>query len=1295
MTFLERKDQAVVPATAILCQITPRGGETLYWATDPCTHGALTYEARLSQEQDNSWRFSADLTAESAASIQVLAANADGMVSELRRTGALKGAQVKIFAAVLSGQAVEDAQALFTGIVDNALESDSRFAKIVALSRLSAVRSSFPPMRIQKQCAWAFPKNEAEREAALSSGEDGRYAPLFRCGYSAGLPGGFGNLDGGQPFTSCDFTRVSCESRGMFDKDAAAQVTRRFSGIEFVPPAIQVRGHGESSGRLSSLVSIDTRYNDVVPAVYGMGWMQAPVVFSRNDGNLTRVEALLGLGEVEDAVKVLVNGYEIPRAVDGTNMSGTGWFHVVTKGGRTGGFNLNFADGAGNPQGDPYGSLAMLSVVVPNKISDGKSTPKVEVLMKGIRLPMLDAEGALVSTEWSANPAWIVCDILRRCGWKLDELNLASFVETAAYCDGVVDLVDANGNTRQGKRFETNLVLRRRYSVAELLRGIRLGALLRLGLDAEGRIYLRPESTIALQQTTKPAGSNATALLEGGWPAYEFDDGKYGKHGLLLKTNGDADFEMSSKPSHDSANRVSAEIQDSLNEFRQDSFSLADTDDIAERRQEIQQSLPVLGLPHLPQAIRVGQTWLNKSIGGNVYVGFRTSMRGIHLRPGDLISVTYEKHGLDRSLFRVIETRISSRLQYVEVMAQLHQDHWYSDDPRVRYDRKRLYAWANRAARAVIALEASESLGYDENGQEKAAVKIPFVRPSSPVEGLAVPLVSFQYSVANAGGSLGSGNSYYGFTAVDAQGGESALSTLIPVHIESSGSNHVVTLQGISVGSDAVAMHVYRGVTPYQLQRIASAAAVAGQFVDSGAEAIDALAPDANYRKLRSYFRREFLPLQAADMITADTIGNDGLSLTPDEWNGKTVVIRSGKGIGQERRIVSHTETVFTLHEKWSTMPDASSQFAIVQTEWTRAQESEGSEIIVYLPLLSTETFEINLRSVDSDGDELASFESPSVLWQIGVSGGGGSGGDTGVPPEASFGFRLLEGGTISVGGFAFSQFTNLTTAYAAKLGLLFWDELSAPTPLSLTATIDDEQTSLELSGLDEPLVADDFIQIGQEIFRIVERVAESDVYEVVRGSHLSPASAHNAGALVFPLERRDEVINLLPGLLTSTAGVRFRYNTRILYVRIAAADLAIYNRVGAGAVREECYTQIAGDGIRTLSGGQIVFSAAGYLAIEASVGAAYVTEREMAVGDVSAVVVEPPGGAPIEILVRVDGVEYATVTIPAGSFSSAPVSRLNYAPIPSGSTITFDITNVPSASQGTPGRDLTVYLKV
>ena len=125
------------------------------------------------------------------------------------------------------------------------------------------------------------------------------------------------------------------------------------------------------------------RYNDFVPMVYGTAWYQPPVVFARNDGNLTRMEVLLGLGEIQGVLKVLVNGVEIPAGVNGTNMTGTGWYNIPTLGTRSGGFNYDFMDGSGQPAGDPYGSMAYLSVVVPNRINNGTSLPNVTVLVAG------------------------------------------------------------------------------------------------------------------------------------------------------------------------------------------------------------------------------------------------------------------------------------------------------------------------------------------------------------------------------------------------------------------------------------------------------------------------------------------------------------------------------------------------------------------------------------------------------------------------------------------------------------------------------------------------------------------------------------------------------------------------------------------------------------------------------------------------------------------------------------------------------------------------------------------------
>ena len=46
--------------------------------------------------------------------------------------------------------------------------------------------------------------------------------------------------------------------------------------------------------------------------VYGTAWYEPLVVFARNDGNLTRMEVLLGIGQMQGVVTVLVNGVQIP-----------------------------------------------------------------------------------------------------------------------------------------------------------------------------------------------------------------------------------------------------------------------------------------------------------------------------------------------------------------------------------------------------------------------------------------------------------------------------------------------------------------------------------------------------------------------------------------------------------------------------------------------------------------------------------------------------------------------------------------------------------------------------------------------------------------------------------------------------------------------------------------------------------------------------------------------------------------------------------------------------------------------
>ena len=54
-----------------------------------------------------------------------------------------------------------------------------------------------------------------------------------------------------------------------------------------------------------------------MPIVYGSGWIKAPVIFARNDGNLTHMEVLVGMGAIpsgQNILKVVVNDIEIPLA---------------------------------------------------------------------------------------------------------------------------------------------------------------------------------------------------------------------------------------------------------------------------------------------------------------------------------------------------------------------------------------------------------------------------------------------------------------------------------------------------------------------------------------------------------------------------------------------------------------------------------------------------------------------------------------------------------------------------------------------------------------------------------------------------------------------------------------------------------------------------------------------------------------------------------------------------------------------------------------------------------------------
>ena len=902
--------------------------------------------------------------------------------------------------------AASDSQVVFRGIANPPDQSTESTLRLSFTNTLNLQRVFLPEIRIQKRCPWNFPTTSAQRLEAVNGGGKGIFSPFYRCGYSADQTGGVGNLNGSDPYTSCDYTRAQCQQRGMFDTDSRSNVTRRFGGIEFVPASIVVRGYGSKTTQVSTPLANQALYNDFVPLIYGTGWYQPPIVLARNDGNLTHFEVLLGAGQIAAVVKVIVNNIEIPVGVSGANMTATGWYNVVSVGTRNGSFNPDFSNSAGQPLGDPYGSMAFTSVVVPNWISNGTSLPEIHVLIQGLQLARFTTSATYQDSTFSNNPAWVMLDALLRSGWTTGQLDLASFATTAQTCDAVMSTVDVNGNSTTIPRYQCNLILTNRRSAGDIVRGIRNSSALYLRFDSNGLIQLNVEDTLANQQPTKAAGSNTTGMLDGGWPAYEFGDDSFS--GILRGANGAPSLKVTSLSIANTPNHYTIEFQDEFNDYQQDSLSLVDIDDALVTGQDVTSSLTALGLPNFDQANRAAALQLFKSVNGNTYVDFETSVKGVGLRPGDIITLTYAREGFTRQPFRI--TKISPGLNFItaQISARIHDDAWYtavnSDAAGLGRQLPSEVGLPRPLVGAVLDGDGVEQFGISEtetastDGSVTAYLSVAFAVPSKPAASAAgIPLIGLNPQVTNSGGTLSGGQKlYYGVSSVDANGSEGGLSFIAMANIPAGANTNEVTLVSLSFSSAATAFDVYRGPNPTQLLRIATNHSIAGQFVDSGLTASLQGPPDYNYDHANFYWRLELQPPEQVDIHSSITIGSSTLNMVLNLYNGATVRIHSGTGAGQERTIASNTATTLTTATPWTIEPDTTSFFLIANSTWQFGASSNASPVSFAVPNREGVTVHISGRAANILDEECAYELSPLTRWTI--VGATGEALDTDVP---------------------------------------------------------------------------------------------------------------------------------------------------------------------------------------------------------------------------------------------------------------------------------------------------------
>lgn len=1296
------KSQEATHTPLLLFECTLADGTIERWCTHRVRAAGHEYEPRILRHSGFEMRLGAEDGLDHGSRLTLILANTDARISQLDSTIGWRGARLRVrfgFFDLDTAEPVSELAGVFLGVANPVEELTEREARLSFLNRLSLQRLHVPPVRIQARCPWRFPQTRAEREEAVEGGAAGRYSPFYRCGYSPDVDGGRGNLDGTQPFDHCGYTREDCQARGMFDEDANGRKTARFGGFAFLPSTVLVRPHGSRESHWSEPVDGRGRPNDAVPLVYGTAWIQAPVVFARDDGNLTHCEVLLALGPIEGVRKVIANGVEIPQADDQKDMSGTGWYRLLSTGAREGAFNRGFLDSNGLPQGDPHGSLACLALVLPNQIVEKGRLPRVEVLIDGMKLPRYNADGTIVDVAFTRNPAWVLLDLLRMSGWQADEIDFTSFWRAAQYCDEFIPQRAPGGVETVGPRFEINLALTRRRSLSEVVRGIRTAAALMITLDADGRLSVRPESTLQREEPVKRPSSNASSPIQGGWPAYEFGDGAGGVTGILRRRDGGSTFRIYRRSTAEAPNRLTAEFADAFRDYATETLALTDYQDAQLQGCEVSAALGALGLPHFDQAARVLRLNLEKNIEGNLFIEFETTMRAFGLRPGDLITVTHRREGLQRSLFRILKLVAGLNFQTVKIVAQKHEDRWYEiaagEEPGDYGDP----SWnagipmslAGRIADAVGREEFEvEELGEADGGLAEVAIR--FTPPPRPAAGAPrPPSVSLVPRIRSGEGSLAGGKSYYyALTSVDGAGRESRPSFIVEAHLPGGSTGYAVELTGIRCGREAVLLRVYRGDSPARLRRIATDVPITSSFADTGLSSEILPPPDPNYDHARFQWRYELLPITQADLFGASTIGNRGLRLLSDEYRGRTVRIVGGKGAGQERRIEGNSEQEFRVNPPWSVPPDASSEFVIAEAGWRAAGISRSDEIRFFVPSGSGTTIQFIGLAVSANGIESA--ESESLLGRYELALGGGV--DRDVPPKPVFGLASASDGGFFVGGIGFSTLENTRTISTGTLTVHYWNELESPSQWRLTDSLEPDQTVFRVSP-SLSVTRGDLVQVGSELVRILEVLVGGTEFLVERGVHDTPVELHLSGEIAFPLKRHVTVLAFQKGFFGSSASGNYNHRVDLPWARIAAAEFYVTNELGSSPTAYEAFTVTAEGGLRTMSGGQYTIQYEGQLAVTGNIAPPLVVERTRAVRDVQAVVQQAPVGQAVVVRILRNGEPYVDLTIPPGQYVSEAVSCFGKSPLLEGSLIQAAILSVGTAPGTFPGRDLTITLRL
>jgi hypothetical protein len=664
----------------------------------------------------------------------------------------------------------------------------------------------------------------------------------------------------------------------------------------------------------------------------------------------------------------------------------------------------------------------------------------------------------------------------------------------------------------------------------------------------------------------------------------------------------------------------------------------------------------------------------------------------------------------------VVKLSPATNYQLVTVLAQIHDDDWYSDNPTVLGGAGRQPGSQTLTPRPLIGLvrnDASGNLPYFDfevqedmhalsDGTATDTLTVSFAQPSKPnANSPNLPLVGLAAQYDNTQGTLAAGsNFYYAVTAVDAAGNEGALSFTVPALVPGTSPTNSITLEKLSFPSAATSANFYRGTTPQMLYRIASNVLISAiqannnSYTDSGAEPQPMGPPDASFDHANFYYRYEYAGPFTATSFSSTSIGSDGMGATPLAYAGMVTRIIKGTGRGQERLIATNDQSTLTVTPAWSVLPDKTSEFVISQASWVFAAVSPTSPAQFEIPYQAGTVIQISGRGANVNNQEGTADLCPLTRWAL-----GGGQAQAGVPATPEFSLSVPGGGDLTIFQVGFSDLTNTASVSTGTLQIYYWNELNAASSCALAAAIDSSSATLTLTGTPTPNPGD-VIQIGAELISIVTFDSSTNQYTVNRAAFGSVAGAHDSGDVVLVLSTSFIIVPFATNFFENKASVNYVHTVSMPDIRICGAEFFVTNAFGNSRSSQQCYTSAPDAGLRTLSGGQFSIQVSGYLATQQNAAPPLLIETSHAVRDVRATVTQAATGYNVGIDILQDGAELCHLTIASGDTTSAILDglALDLPFLNGGSALTANITlDVIQGFTGSisPGRDLTITLRL